>query len=110
MKAIRFIARFKARQTRGSAWVQLILNMGIITANIKLFQSWFESFGISLEVMLAFGVLGYLFGTIAIGFLDEQYGVWQHENEYNSNLNPVLRKIQKNQDEIKRLLLKGGDQ
>jgi len=97
MDITRFVARFKARQARGGAWVQLLLNIGIITANIKLFESWFESFGISLSTMLAIGVFGYLFGTITIGFLDERYGVWQHENAYNSNLNPVMRKIQENQ-------------
>jgi hypothetical protein len=48
--------------------------------------------------------MGYLVTTIAIGFIDEFYGVWQQENEYNSNLNPVMRRIQENQKVIINLL------
>jgi hypothetical protein len=95
-----FLARFKARQARGGSWVQFFLNMGIITANIGLFRDYFESYGISLRVMLIIGAFGYLFGTIALGWIDEKYGVWQHENAYNSNLNPVMRKVQENQDKM----------
>jgi len=102
----RTFARFKARQSRGGSWVQLFLNIGIITANIALFKHWFESFGISLTTMLAIGAVGYVIITITIGYIDERHGVWQHENEYNSNLNPIMRKIQNSQFEIKALLNK----
>jgi len=97
---IKTIARFKARQTRGGSWVQLFLNMGIITANVALFSDFFESFGIPLSVMLIIGVFGYLFGTVCIGYLDERYGVWQYENEYNSNLNPFMVNIDRKLKEM----------
>ena len=100
MKLVKFLAAFKARQTRGGSWIQLILNIGIITANIKLFQESFESFGIPLTTMLVVGIFGYLFGTITLGYIDEKYGIWQHELEYNSNLNPFLRGIQKQLAEL----------
>lgn len=93
MILIRFIAKLKARQARGGAWVQLILNIGIITANIALFKDWFESFGISLRTMLIAGAGGYILGTMFVGYLDERYGVWKYENEYNSRLNPVTMEM-----------------
>lgn len=100
----RMFARFKARQSRGGSWVQLFLNIGIITANIALFQDWFNQFGISLGEMLVVGAVGYVLLTIAIGFVDEQHGIWQHENEYNSSLNPFMREILDGQREIKEIL------
>ena len=100
MKLVKFLAAFKARQTRGGSWVQLALNLGIITANIKLFQSSFESFGISITTMLVLGIFGYVFGTICIGFLDEKYGIWQHESEFNSNINPFMRGIKEQLTEL----------
>lgn len=97
---LKVLAKFKARQTRGGAWVQLFLNMGIITANVALFHTWFESYGLSVGLTIAIGILLYLTVTITLGFFDERHGIWQHENAYNSNLNPVMRKIQANLDLI----------
>ena len=93
------LARFKARQARGGSWVQLVLNIGIITANIKLFQSWFESWGISLTTALIIAVFGYVFGTICIGSLDERF-LWQEEMEYNSTINPFMRGIKEQLTEL----------
>jgi len=103
MRVIKTIARFKARQSRGSAWVSLILNMGIITANIALFKDFFEGFGLTLIQMILIGVFSYLFGTIVIGYLDEQYGVWKQENEFNTSLNPFMVNINEKLDEMIKL-------
>ena len=87
------LAAFKARQSRGGAWVQIILNMGIITANAALFEEYFRVVGISLSMTIVIGIVGYIGGTIVIGFLDERYGLWRYENEYNSTLNPFQCEI-----------------
>jgi predicted membrane channel-forming protein YqfA (hemolysin III family) len=100
MSWIARVARFKARQSRGGAWIQMILNIGIITANIALFKNWFESFGVSLGTMLVIGVVAYLLGTVLIGFFDEHYGIWQHENDFNTNLNPFMINLDKKIEEI----------
>ncbi len=94
MSLYKLFARLKARQTWGGAWVQLFLNIGIITANIALFSEWFDQHGISTTSLLIVAPAVYVIGTIAIGYFDEQKGIWQHELEFSSNLNPVMRDIQ----------------
>jgi hypothetical protein len=81
-------ARIKARQWRGALWVQFIMNIGIITANVALFYDWIEQFGISLRMALFVAVVAYLIGTVVIGYIDEVHGVWQQEQEYIASLNP----------------------
>jgi hypothetical protein len=98
---IHSLARLKARQTRGGAWVQLFLNIGIITANVKLFESWYTTYGISIQSMLIACTFGYVAGTILIGYIDEKYGIWTSENEYNSQLNPITMGIQNSLSHIK---------
>lgn len=97
---ITFLARMKARQTRGGSWIQFILNMGIITANIALFSDWLDSVGISTKTALIIAPVGYVVATVVIGYIDEFYGIWQDENEYNSNLNPFLTKLKKQVEDL----------
>jgi len=87
------VARFKARQARGGTWTQSLLNFGIISANVKLFQSLYEPYGVSLAVMMVVGAILYILITMVMGYIDENWGIWQEENAYNSNLNPVTRDI-----------------
>ena len=100
MALIHFAAKIKARQARGGSWVQFFLNIGIITANVALFQDVYAAYGISLSTMLIVSVVGYLVGTVVIGYFDERYGVWQHENKYNSNLNPAWVGVQSKVEEM----------
>jgi hypothetical protein len=86
-----YIGKMKARQTRGGGWMQLAINIGVISANIKLFES---AIPVSLPVAIGIGAIGYVVLTVYIGYLDEQYGIWKEETEYNSSqVNPVLKRI-----------------
>jgi hypothetical protein len=85
----------KAWQTRGSGWIQFVVNTGIITANVALFYDYLLEWGINLQLrtVLAIAVVSYLVVTVVIGYLDERFGVWKHELEYTSSLNPLLCRI-----------------
>ena len=98
----RDLAHMKARQARGGSWIQMFLNMGIITANAALFEDYFLSVGIDLPVIIGVGICTYVVGTILIGYLDEKYGVWEDENEFNTNRNPFMRGIRDNVENLKK--------
>jgi hypothetical protein len=87
----RYIGKMKARQTRGGGWMQMLINIGVISANIKLFESVIP---VSIPVAIGIGAVGYVALTVYIGYLDEQYGIWKEEAEYNSStVNPVLKRM-----------------
>jgi hypothetical protein len=96
----RILSRTKVRQSRGSGWVQIVFNMGIITANVALFEVQFAEIGLSEFQAIALLCSSYIVGTVVIGYLDEKYGIWQFENEFNTNLNPFFRKIREEVEDI----------
>lgn len=82
---IPFLARMKLRQTRGASYFQVIVNIGIITANIRLFV---PGAGLWVYALAAAGWLGM---TTALGYLDEFYGLWKEELAYGSGaVNPFF--------------------
>lgn len=99
---IEFLARMKARQTRGGSWIQFLLNIGVVTANIALFSDWLDSIGIPAKTALIAAPIGYVVATVVIGYIDEFYGIWQDENEYNSKLNPFLTKLKKQVEDLQK--------
>lgn len=94
------IARIKAYQARGGSYMQFILNFGIITANIALFSSWFDSHHIPLQMAIIGGAIAYLFITTLFGYFDKKYGLWSHEMEFNSNINPFMLNLDKKVSKI----------
>ena len=91
----KFLARMKVRQTRGAAWLQIILNVGIITANIKLF---YPEASIYVYGICAFA---WMLMTTSIGFVDEFRGIWKDEQEYTMEIiTPTFARIDKNTKEI----------
>jgi len=80
-----FLARMKLRQTRGSSYFQFVVNVGIITANIRLFVP-----DADLSVYLL-SACGWLAATAALGYIDEFHGIWKEELAYGSStVNPFL--------------------
>lgn len=92
-RLIRKIAKVKARQTRGGSWVQFIVNIGSFAAIFKLL---FEGSGVSIEMTLLIGAALYFGSTYVLGYIDENYGVWEHENAYNASMNPSTIRILNN--------------
>lgn len=92
-----FLARMKLRQTRGSSYFQFVVNVGIITANIRLFIP-----DASLLVYLAAAV-GWLVATTALGYIDEFYGIWKEELAYGSStVNPFFLQMSERIERIEK--------
>ena len=90
-----FLARMKVRQTRGSAWLSLLISIGVITANIKLF---FEEAGLGTYIIVA---VAWVVATTIIGFADEFKGIWKREMDYSTKvINPVFARIDENTKKI----------
>jgi len=82
----RKLAAWRMRQSRGAMWLQFLINIGVITANIKLFQETIIYYtGITIDSMIYVYILAvvlYFMASFSIGYIDERYGIWQQENEY----------------------------
>lgn len=85
----------KMRYLRGTTWIQMLLNLGIITANLKLFENFFQNWlGLNITQMVMISIPSYIFLSYLIGALDERYGIWKHENDYQSYVvTPVIRDL-----------------
>ncbi len=87
----RRLTTLKMRYARGSSWIGIILTLGIITANLKLFEpfivsllpSWFQMQARTSSRCRAISVACYL-----IGWLDEKKGIWNIENTYGWEVSP----------------------
>ena len=91
-----FLARMKVRQTRGSTWLSLLISIGVITANIKLF---FPKAGLGMYIIVA---IAWVVATTIIGFADEFKGIWKREMDYSTKvINPVFARIDEG---VKKLL------
>ena len=79
------LALFKQRYTRGTSWTQILLSFGIITANAKLFEDFFQiHFGLSLIMVIAIAAPAYVIICYIIGHIDESTGFWQAENDLDT--------------------------
>lgn len=101
-----FLARMKLRQTRGSSYFQILINIGVITTNIRLFIP-----DATLIVYVGAAV-GWVFLTTVLGYCDEFYGIWKAEMSYASGaVNPFLQNMSNKLDEINEKVTKqGGDE
>ena len=95
-KLFKLVARMKTRQARGASWFTFIINLGVITANVKLF---FPDTSMSTYIICA---AVWLTGTTIVGYIDEFKGIWRHEYEYvTETINPVFGRMDQN---IKKIL------
>lgn len=95
------LARMKLRQTRGASYFQVVVNLGVITANIRLFV---PDAGIPVYLLAA---ALWVVATVGIGYLDEFYGIWKAELAYGSSaVNPfftdMARRIERIEREVAR--------
>jgi hypothetical protein len=87
----RRLTTLKMRYARGSSWIGIILTLGIITANLKLFEpfivsilpAWFH-----MQWLYLIAVPGYFVACYFIGWLDERKGIWKNENSYGWEVTP----------------------
>lgn len=99
------LALFKQRYTRGTSWTQILLNFGIITANAKLFEDFFQiHLGMSIPEVIILSIPVYIFACYLIGHYDEKVGFWQIENNLNYRVTPYSDEMLTTVREIKKKL------
>lgn len=73
----------------------LLINMGVISMNIKLF---FPNANIVVYVLVG---IGWLILTTVMGYIDEFKGIWKREQDYiTKEVNPVFARIDENVKEL----------
>jgi len=99
-------AQIKMRYTRGTTWLQFLLNFGIITANMWIFQDLLPKV-IPMSLWYLVALVVYCLICYAIGHIDEKYGIWNLENQYGVVVSPptrvtleMLGKILKRQEDL----------
>ena len=95
-----FLARMKLRQTRGSSYFQILVNIGVITANIRLF---IPNADIIIYILAAFL---WVIATTVLGYIDEFYGIWKEELSYGSGaVNPFFFQMSERIENIERIVI-----
>jgi hypothetical protein len=87
----RRLTTLKMRYARGSSWLGIILSIGIITANLKLFEPFILGFlpsWIPMQAVILSSIPGYFIACYLIGWVDEKKGIWKHENTYGWEVSP----------------------
>ena len=107
----RSLTTLKMRYARGSSWIGIILTLGIITANLKLFEDFIIPFlpsWLPMQAVIVGSVPVYFGACYLIGWIDERKGIWKHENSYGWEVSPEsmelissVREIRKYVDEQK---------
>ncbi len=87
----RRLTTLKMRYARGSSWIGIILTLGIITANLKLFEDFIIPFlpaWLPMQAVIVGSVPVYFGACYLIGWIDERKGIWKNENSYGWEVSP----------------------
>ena len=95
-------ARAKVRYTRGTAWLQFIINFSIIATAVSVFQSLIPPW---LPHPYVCALVAYIIGCYIIGWADEKGGIWRHENLYGAEMSPMLIEQMKKLSRIEKAVL-----
>jgi hypothetical protein len=89
-----FFVRLKQYYTRGNTWFNYVFQFGVITANAKLFEAFFQdTFGLDVFHVVIIGVIGYTIISISAGGIDYNRGIWRAENDWVWLSTPSARKM-----------------
>ena len=109
----RSLTTLKMRYSRGSSWIGIFLNLGIITANLKLFEPFIVSFlppWLPMQALILLSIPAYFITCYLIGLVDEKKGIWKNENSYGWEVSPEsmemiqgIREIREYVEEQKKL-------
>jgi hypothetical protein len=95
------LAAAKMRYSRGTSWIQFLLNLGIITANIKMFETYINQMGMTVGQAIAISLPTYIIFSYLIGYADEKWGVWKEEQNFAYDITPRMTEFFKESKEIK---------
>lgn len=102
------LTEIKMLYSRGSSWSGYIVNLGVVTANIKLFEGviidLISPLGIPIQAVYVVAVFGYIGGNILVGGLDKRWGIWKNENDYILKITPEWAGLREDINDNKRSL------
>ena len=87
----RSLTTLKMRYARGSSWIGIFITLGVITANLKLFEPFIVSLlpsWLPMQAVIVASVPLYFGACYLIGWLDERKGIWKNENSYGWEVSP----------------------
>jgi hypothetical protein len=87
----RRLTTLKMRYARGSSWIGIILTLGIITANLKLFEPFIVTLlpsWLPMQAVIVGSIPAYFGACYFIGWIDEKKGIWKNENTYGWEVSP----------------------
>jgi hypothetical protein len=87
----RRLTALKMRYARGSSWIGIFLTLGIITANLKLFEPFIISLlpsWLPMQAVIVASIPSYFLACYLIGWIDERKGIWKNENTYGWEVSP----------------------
>ncbi len=87
----RRLTALKMRYARGSSWIGIFLTLGIITANLKLFEPFIVSIipaWLPMQAIILASIPSYFIACYLIGWIDERKGIWKSENTYGWEVSP----------------------
>ena len=87
----RRLTTLKMRYGRGSSWIGIILTLGIITANLKLFETFIVGLlpsWLPMQAVILTSIPAYFGACYVIGWIDEKKGIWKSENTYGWEVSP----------------------
>jgi hypothetical protein len=65
----------------------------IITANIKLFETYINSTGLSTAQAILISFPIFIIGNLVIGHIDLMYGIWKGENDFTWEVTPMAKNL-----------------
>jgi hypothetical protein len=107
------LGKAKQQFNRGATWINMpITTMGILTANIKLFEGAIVGFGYPSGMLWLLYVMcgpAYVAGCYLIGLIDDIFGIWREENNYSWEVTPIAMELCEDVKKIKDKLGMGED-
>ena len=78
---------------RSMGYFGYITQFLIITANIKLFETYIAIIGLNVIQAILIAAPIFLFGNLLIGHMDLKYGIWKEENNFSWEVTPMANEL-----------------
>lgn len=91
-----WLAGEKQYFTRGSNYINIIISILVITANIRLFEGFITPLlpdWLAIKWLYVLAVIGYPIGCRMLGYIDKRWGIWSHENNWTFYTSPWSQEI-----------------
>lgn len=108
------VARLKQLFARGQGWLYIGKDMIMLFIGIWVIEDLLKRWGITIQPWFVYFYplvpIGYVVACVAVGWVDEQKGIWREESRYayTKEVNPVGEDMYKLLVEIHKEMKKDG--